>query len=56
MLTADAPGLVAQGLPLLYLSDGYADGIEPVLARAPRDELPVPDGRLIFAGTGAHRW
>ncbi len=56
VLTADAPGLVAQGLPLLYLSDGYADGIEPVLARAPRDELPVPDGRLIFAGTGAHRW
>jgi hypothetical protein len=53
VLTADAPGLVAQGLPLLYLSAGYAEGIGTDPAR---DELPVPDGRLIFAGTGAHRW
>lgn len=56
VLTADAPKLVAEGFPLLYLSEGYADGIEPVLSRLPRDELPVPDGRLIFAGTGAQRW
>jgi len=31
-------------------------GIEPVLARQPRDELPVTGGRLIFRGTGEDRW
>jgi hypothetical protein len=56
VLTGDSAGLLADGFPLLYLSAPFAVGIEPVLARQPRDELPVTGGRLIFRGTGEDRW
>jgi hypothetical protein len=56
VLTADSAALVTEFLPLLYLSESFASGIEPVLTRQPRDELPVPGGRLIFRSAGEHRW
>jgi hypothetical protein len=56
VLTADSAALVTEFLPLLYLSESFASGIEPVLTRQPRDELPVPGGRLIFRSAGKHRW
>jgi hypothetical protein len=56
VLTGDVLALIKAGLGLLYLSAAYASDIDPILAPDQRDELPVEAGRLIFAGTGPHRW
>ncbi len=52
VLTLDSDRLVRERFGLLYLSENVAHGIRP----QGRDELPVPGGRLIFAGTGENRW
>jgi hypothetical protein len=54
VLTWDSDGLVGRRFGLLYLSADYAAMIEQPVSG--RDELPAGDGRLIFAGTGQHRW
>jgi SUKH-3 immunity protein len=56
VLIADATGLYAEGLPLLYLSEAYASGISGLLEEKLRDEMPAVGGRLIFGGTGEARW
>ena len=48
--------LLYQGFTMLYLSEGYDPEIGEILAVRPRDTLPVPGGRIIFANTGKRRW
>jgi hypothetical protein len=46
--------LAASQFGLLYLGPDYASFLGSDLDG--RDELPVADGRLLFAGTGQYRW
>lgn len=55
-LTVDTPALVRRRLGLLYLSGSFASDLDTFLPPGERDEIPVEDGRLIFAGTGENRW
>ena len=56
VLTSDWLGLFGAGLPLLYVPGSAATELEAVAGRQQRDMLPVPGGRLFFAGTGRDRW
>jgi hypothetical protein len=56
VLTVDVPTLLGEGLPLLYLSEGFALDADTLVNRSRHDELPITDGRLIFASTGRDRW
>lgn len=51
----DMLSLTGSGLGLVYLRDP-APSLDDALAVRPRDELPVAQGRLVFAGKGPNRW
>lgn len=55
VLTSDGD-LVTNGYGLLYLSQGYALDADRFLGPEPREEMPIANGRLIFSGSGKHRW
>jgi hypothetical protein len=53
--TGNVFGLSQAGFGLVYLREP-GEQLDPVVTFHPRDELPVTEGRLIFAGRGADRW
>lgn len=56
VVTIDGSPLIDQGFAMLYLNGDTDYGIEPALAARPRDEIPVPGGRIFYAGTRETRW
>jgi hypothetical protein len=53
--TSNVWGLSQAGFGLVYLREPGGD-LDPIATFHPRDELPVTEGRLFFAGRGANRW
>lgn len=57
MITAcDADALADERLGLLYLNDEISQCWTSLPIRGERDSLPIPSGRLVFAGCGWDRW
>jgi len=56
ILEADAERVAAQRPGLLYVSEKLDEYQNDVWFVGDREEVPVPHGRLIFAGLGEKRW